>query len=318
MSAKWVLLAALVFLSGTGPALGSDRVTVTNYGLNITTLPWAVALERGFLQKQGLDIDGFIGSSGGGSSIRNMMASSIPFAEVALPAAVAALQSGINLKIVYNALYNLGDLSWIVRKDSPLKTVADLRGHKVAFSAPQSVTEMALRMILDAHHLSKDVTAISAGTVPAAMVALDQGAVDAAPVEEPVFSNPDKYRVLFRVSDEIPKIVTQVGVVTADYAKAHPDTIRRLIAARRDALVYMYAHAGDTAQVYAKVWNSDDPRINEALSRLIKRKYWSQGAIDQPAIEVMLRGMTLVGALDKPLDLQAVIDTSYLPPGLPR
>ena len=175
-----VIVLVLALTATATPARAADRITITNYGINITTLPWAVALERGLFQREGVDIDGFVGSSGGGSAIRNMMASKIPFAEVSVPAAVAALQNGIELKIVYGALYHLGELSWMVRKDSTIKSIADLRGRKVAYTSPQSVTEMVVRMVLDAHHITSDVALIPAGSIEAAHVALDQGAVDAA------------------------------------------------------------------------------------------------------------------------------------------
>ena len=307
------LVIALLLLAGApAPARAADRITITNYGTNIGTLPWAIALERGIFQKDGVDIDGFVGSSGGGSAIRNMMASKIPFAEVSVPAAVAALQTGVDLKIVYGAIAHLGDLSWMVRKDSPIKSIADLRGRKVAFSSPQSVT-MAVRMVLDKHHITKDVTLIAAGSIESGIVALDGGAVDAAPVEIAAFlADPTKYRAIFRASDELPTIMTQVGVVTADYAKAHPDVVRKLVTVHGDAVAYMNAHPDDAAKVYASVWNTDKP-ILPLLRRLIREGYWSNGTIDPAAINLMLHGMQIVGALEKPVDLNAVIDREYLP-----
>jgi NitT/TauT family transport system substrate-binding protein len=314
-------IAALILILAGVPAAAraADRITITNYGVNLATLPWAVALERGLFQKEGVDVDGFIGSSGGGSAIRNMMASKIPFAEVSVPAAIAALQSGIDLKIVYGAISHFGDMSWMMRKDSPIRSIADLRGHKVAFTSPQSVSEMAVRMVLDAHHVANDVTFIAAGSVEASLVALDQSAVDAAPVEVPAFLvQPEKYKPLFRVSDELPNVVTQVGVVTSDYAKAHPDIVRKLVAVHRDALEYMNAHPDDAAKVYDDVWNASDKPIGPVLRRLLRDKYWSPGSIDNAGINNMLRGMRLVGALDKPVDLNAVIDREYLPADLRR
>jgi len=313
LAALLVALAAAV-----GPARAADRITITNYGINLATLPWAVALDRGLFKKNGVDIDGFVGSSGGGSAIRNMMASPIPFAEVSVPAAVAALQNGIDIKIVYVALNHLGDLSWLVLKDSPVKTIADLRGRTVAFTSPQSVTEMALRMVLAAHHLTNDVTVIPAGSIEAAHVALDQGAVAAAPVEVPAFLvPPDKYRAVFRLSEELPTIVTQVGVVTSGYAKAHPDVVRRLVAVHRDAVAYMNEHPDEAAKVYATVWNTDKP-VAAVLRRLIRSNYWSTGSIDGAGLQVMLRGMQLVGALQRPVDLGPATDREFLPADLQR
>jgi hypothetical protein len=83
------------------------------------------------------------------------------------------------------------------------------------------------------------------------------------------------------------------------YAKAHPDIVRKLVAVLGDAVAYMNAHPDDAAKVYASVWNSDKP-ILPLLRRLIREGYWSNGTIDSAAIGVMLHGMQIVGALEKP------------------
>jgi NitT/TauT family transport system substrate-binding protein len=302
---------ALLFALATLPASAADKVSVTQYAVNVATLPWAVALEKGMFKEHGLDVDGILGSNGGGTTIRNILASSLPFGEAAVPAVVAAIQNGSNLKIVYSAVNNFGDLAWIVKKDAPYKTIADLRGHKVAFTEPRSATEMILRVIMQRTKL--DAQTMPTGGISAGVIALDQGAVDAAPVEEPLLlPDPAKYRVLFRVSDYVPEVTWSVGVVDADYAKAHPDTVRKLIAVRREAVAYMIAHPIDTQAIYYKAWSTDDARIMQIMPSLIRGKYWSGGDINGPALGTMLHGMQLVGALDKPLDAASVVDASYL------
>jgi len=294
-------------------AHAADRVSVTQYGIIVETLPWAIALEKGLLKKQGLDIDGFIGSTGGGTTVRNMMASGMPFAEMAVPAAIAAIQSGVDMKIVYGAVNNMGDLAWLVRKDSPIKKMSDLKGKKVGFTQPKSTTEMVLRMILQSQKLTNDVTVLPTGGIGAGVVALDQGAIDAAPVEEPLLlKDADKYRVLFRVNDFLPNLTWSVGVTTPDFLKSHPEVVHKLVQARREAVDYMYAHPAEAEQVYAKVWNSNDRTIEDILPRLIKSKYWSRNDINMAGLETMLQGMQLVGALDKPLDPKTLIDGSFL------
>jgi len=315
MIARRTLLAlTVIFACVCAPARAADRITVSQYGIIVESLPWAIALEEGFFKQQGLDIDGFVGGNGGGTTIRNMMANaSLPFAEVAVPAAIAGVDAGLDLKFIYGGVNNMGDLAWLVKKDSPLRSIADLKGKKVAFTAPRSTTEMVLRMILERQNLDKDVTIAPAGGIGAGMTLLDQGAVDAAPFEEPAFLPPDKYRVLFRVNDYLPNLVWQVGVVTADYAKAHPDVIRKIVAARKAALDFMSAHPDEAAKVYAKVWNSTDPRFNDVLVRLIKAKYWATDGFNRAGLDTMLHGMTVVGALDHPVDLNALIAPEFQP-----
>ena len=305
----FALFAALV----PAQARAADRLTVTNYGVIVETLPWAIALERGLFKKEGLDIDGFVGSNGGGTTIRNMMANGLPFAEVAVPAVVAGIDSGLDLKFVYGGVNNLGDLAWVVKKDSPLKTIRDLKGKKAAFSSPRSTTEMVLRMALGSQKLDKDVEAIATGGIGAGMTALDAGGVDAAPFEEPAFLPPDKYRVLFRITDFVPNITWQVGVTTAEFAKTHPDIVRKLVATRREAIRYMYAHPDDAAKVYAKVWNTTDTGFADVITRLIKVRYWAPDGFNVQGLQTMVQGMTLVGAIDHAVDVNAMIDADFQP-----
>ena len=114
--------AARAARQGVNPRTG-ERVQIA-----ATTVPFAVMMERGLFKKYGLDIDGFIGSNGGGTTIRNMLANGLPFSEVGTPSVFAAIHEGIELTIVYASTNNMGETSWVVRKDSPIKTIADLRG----------------------------------------------------------------------------------------------------------------------------------------------------------------------------------------------
>jgi NitT/TauT family transport system substrate-binding protein len=315
MIARRLLLALILPLAMLcAPVRAADRITVSQYGVIVESLPWAVALEEGFFKQQGLDIDGFVGGNGGGTTIRNMMANaSLPFAEVAVPAAIAGIDAGLDLKFIYGGVNNMGDLAWVVKKDSPVRTINDLRGKKVAFTAPRSTTEMVLRMILEKTKLDKDVTIAAAGGIGAGMTALDAGGVDAAPFEEPAFLPPDKYRIVFRVNDYLPNLVWQVGIVSADYAKAHPDVIRKIVAARKSALAFMSAHPDEAAKVYAKVWNGADPRFNDVLLRLLKARYWATDGFNRAGLDTMLRGMTIVGALDHPVDVNTLIAPEFQP-----
>ena len=306
-------LVAVAFFSLTVlPARAADHLNVSQYGVNLETLPWAIALQKGFFAKNGVDIDGITPSSGGGTSVRNMMASSLPVAEMSPAAMVAAIAAGVDMKVLFAAANNLGDLAWVVRKDSPIMKISDLKGKKVGFTNPQSTTEMALRVILQRQKLTGEVTILPTGGIGPGIVAVDQGAIDAAPVEEPLLlKNPENYRVIFRVTDYIPSITWSVTVSTPDYIKSHPDVLRKIMQTHRDGVDYMYAHPDEAIAIYHQVWNNNDASINDILPRLIKANYWSRSDINVSGLQTFLDGMLLVGSIDKPIDAKTLIQPGF-------
>src|SRR5262245_52925659 len=98
-SIRAAVAAACVAVAVSAPA-NAERLTVSQWAILVNTLPYAVALEKGYWKEEGLAIDGIIASHGGGTSVRNMLASDLPVAEMALPAAIAANKQGIDIRIV--------------------------------------------------------------------------------------------------------------------------------------------------------------------------------------------------------------------------
>jgi NitT/TauT family transport system substrate-binding protein len=308
-------LAALLLFTTPSRPLPAAEIVLAQYGIAATTVPFAVMLERGLFKKYGLDVDGFIGSNGGGTTIRNMLANGMPFSEVGTPAVLAAVHQGIELTIVYAATNNMGETSWVVRKDSPIKTIADLRGKNVGYIGPQSATEVASRLIMQRHGLAASVKFVPTGGQGGAETALDSGAVDAIPLSDPVLTQTaNKYRVLFRVTDELPNFTNGVGVVKTAYAKSNPDELRRLLAARKEAVDFIYAHPDEAAKVYAKVWKSDDATARQTLAKLTGIHFWSTGAPNPKSMDTLEEGYKLVA--DDPagvVDWRKITDTSFLP-----
>jgi NitT/TauT family transport system substrate-binding protein len=309
-----IALAAAAFSAGAADAANS--LTVTEYGVAATSLPWGVARDQNLFKKSGLDFDGIIGSNGGGTAVRNMMASGLPFGEIATSAAVAAAQTGLDIVFVYSANTNAGDMSWMVLPSSPVKTLADLKGRKVGFSNPHSTTEMFIRIVLHKAGLDEEVTAMPTGGIAAGLTMVTQGVIDSASTDEPAFLPDGKYRRLFYVRDEIPNITWTVGITTRQYATEHPDIIRKLILARRQAVDFMAAHTDEAAQTYAKDWRIAPDVAKTILQRLLAANYFSRGDFNVPALQTALEGLQMMGSISKPVDLDKLIDRQFLPEDL--
>jgi NitT/TauT family transport system substrate-binding protein len=297
-------------------AAHAEQISVTHWGVQLYGLPFAVAMEKGFFKQAGVDVDGILTSKGGGTTVRNVLASGLPYGEVALSAAVAAANEGIDVKIVNAGVVSVGDLLWVTLPDSPVKSIKDLAGRKMGYSSPKSVTDIVSRLCLEAQHVPLDkVQRVAVGGIGSQLTALKDGGIAAAFMSEPVWTKVKKdYRAVFYVHEVLPtaNITQTVGIVTAEFAKAHPDKVRALVEGRRKGVEFIYAHPKEAADILAKAYNSDPKIMEEAVANMVKIRYWSAGEFDIDGMKRMVDGMVQVGALDKPFDVTKLIDSSYL------
>lgn len=292
------------------PAL-AEQITVTHWGVLMYGAPYAVAIEKGYYKEAGLDIDGVLTSKGGGTTMRNVMASSLPYGEVALSAVLAAMKQGIDLKIIHTGVRTAGEILWVTTPDSGVSSVKDLAGKKVAFTSPKSVTDMLLTMVTDKHGIK--VETVAAGGIGGGLTMVEQKAVVAAPVMDPIWSKVSgKFKPVFLVKDELPPMVQTVGVTTTEYAKANKDKLRKLVQARKKAVAFVYANPEETAKIVAKQYGADEKVILGAVKNLIALKYWSAGDFEYEGMDHMVKGLQIVGEIDSKVDWSKIVDASYL------
>jgi NitT/TauT family transport system substrate-binding protein len=314
---KKAALGLMMPLAFAGAQASATNLTVTHWGSGMYGVPFAVAAEKGFFKEAGIDVTGFITSKGGGTTVRNAMASDIPYGEVALSAAIAAIKQGVPLTIVHGGVISLADNFWVATKDSPLNSVTDLKGKTLGYSSPKSVTDMVSTIVFNQRGMMKDVERKSVGGMSSALTALREGGVDAIYMIEPIYSaEKASLKIVFRSADEIPKMTQTVGVVRTDYLKAHPDTIKAIIEGRRKGVEYIGKHPDEAAQILAKYYKMDPAVAKSAIHTVVSApgSYWSTGKLDYDGMNAMLKGLVLVKAVqDGPFDWSAIVDESALP-----
>ncbi len=307
-----VCAAALAAAAIAAAPAQAERLTVSQYGILVPTLPYAVALEKGFFREEGLAIESIIQSHGGGTSVRNMLASELPVAEMALPAAIAAFKQGIDVRIIGDDAHTIGELVWVAKKGSPVRTVADLKGKKAAFTSPRSVTEIIIKTVLKRRGLLDDTQTIAAGGIGAALTALNNGAVDAATLVDPVLTKRGgEYQIVFHAREELPDLSWAVFVTTAKYLSENEDKVRKIVRARAKAVDFIYANREETARIYAKVWNLSDADAQAILPKFYEMKHWKRGEFNMKGFATMLEGMELVGELEKGFDIKRLLDDRF-------
>jgi NitT/TauT family transport system substrate-binding protein len=304
-------VAALGMLCVAQPQARAEQITVTHWGVLMYGAPYAVAIEKGFYEEEGLEIDGVLTSKGGGTTMRNVMAADLPYGEVALAAVIAAVNQGIDLKIVHSGVRTAGEILWVTTPKSGIKSVADLDGQKVAFTSPKSVTDMLLTMVSDKHGIEPE--AISAGGIGSGLTMLEQEGVVAAPVMDPIWSTVrSKFDPVFMVEKELPPMVQTVGVTTAEFAESDPDTLRALITARRKGVEFVYANPKESAEIVARQYEMDEETALTAINNLAELEYWSTGEFEYEGMDNMVRGLEIIGEVDGPVEWSDLVDESFM------
>jgi NitT/TauT family transport system substrate-binding protein len=312
------LVAAIV--AWETPAARAETITVTHWGGQFYGVPYAVAMEKGFFKKNGVDVTGILTAAGGGTAVRNTLAGGVPFGEVSLAAAVQAINSGQKLIIIGAGAQTVADQMWVVKKDSVLTGIKDLVGKQIAYTAPGSVSNMVILMALKANGMTQQqVKLVPAGDLGANLSAVSSGAVDAGFSDQLVYAqNKELVKPLFMVRDTMdPRMMQTVMITTAEYAKAHPDIIKGLIAARRDGLAYTLEHPDESADITARAYNNPNVDLFRThIHELIKENYWSDGRLDYAAMNHMVEGLQITGQIKGDVDWSKYVDISYLPPDL--
>ncbi|WP_244817412.1 ABC transporter substrate-binding protein [Caballeronia sp. Lep1P3] len=311
---------SLIAAFACGTVARAAPLTVTHWGDGMYGVPFAVAQEKGFFKEAGVNVTGFITSEGGGTTVRNAMASEIPYGEVALPAAISAVKQGVDLTIVHGGVQSLADLVWVELKNGTITNIQQMKGKTIGYSSPKSTTDTIVTIALDRAGLAGQVQRKPVGSSSGMLTSLQQGAVDVAYMNEPAYSTKkDQLRIAFRSLDIVPNETQTVGIVRTDYLKAHREVIRGIINARRKAVQYIAAHREESAQILAKQYKLDPAVTASAINNVLDAdpKYWSEGSFDRKGMDEVLKGLILVKAIpDGPFEWSKIIDESLLPADL--
>jgi len=322
---KLALIAAACALAGTmaAGAARADDIVVSNYGVSANGMPFAVAMAKGFFKEEGADVTGILSSAGGGTTLRNMLAGSAPYAEVNPNAVIAAIQQGADIKIISDNVLTVNEFVWAVKSDSPIKSIADLKGRKVGYTNPRSTSQALATLVLQSAGLkTEDVELVKTGGFGEGVAALETGLVDAAPVPEPLWSKyKDQYRPIARATEILPPIANVVGVASMSQADSKGDFIRGVIRARIKAVQFMKDHPDEAGDIVAKAYNLEPEVARASVKALIASKtdgldYWGAGQIHLGGLEKAIEVQKMVGAISGDIDAKSLVDTRFLPDDL--
>jgi len=314
---------------------GSERVDATSgqsqirVGTNraLGTIAPYVARDRGFFEQQAVKAN-LIDFNDVTTLMESVASGQLDVALVGVSPAAIWEQRGVGLKVVASA--NGGGQVLLTRTDTGIRTLADLRGKKIATPKPGTVTDTIFRahIIRDVAHLDPETDVQIIPNMAAAdmsTVLFSSKEVDAAISWEPFASQAEAHYkdhvVLFDVANEWRrqnpgrKQLYPVNVVIASQAfiDKHPDELRRFVAAYAEAVRYINLQPDVANDIISRETQLDKAVVVAARQRI---DYSSKVDVDA-SIETLewSRSLGYLKRLPTPSEL---FDLQFLPPEVQR
>lgn len=236
----FILYAILIALSVASGATKEINIGTTS-GANWMALPFKIAVEKGFSEKEGLRAR-LIVFQGTNLMLTALMANEIDYVTI-LPSIAGAAVRGLPVKIVASVTKSSG---YAIVSKPEIKNLKALKGRRIAINSFGSTADYAVYTALSRAGLdpNSDVTlyAIS-GSPEARFAALMGGVVDAAVVSSPFEYKAEQkgFRTLMSVQEmaEFVRIpITGISVAQRKIEK-EPDEIVRFLRAVRGAILFL-------------------------------------------------------------------------------
>jgi NitT/TauT family transport system substrate-binding protein len=251
----------------SGGAAAAERVRVGLSTKDFGYLPLFVGIHARYFADEGLDVQWIQVRS-------NVVTAALMTGDLDVAAsagsAMRTAARGAPLKAIYFPYYKC---TFVLMGAPGIKTVQDLKGKVIGNNAPGSTTELAAKMVLEHYGLNpqKDVKFFLAGGAETTIVAMEQGIIQARPL------NPDAAFVLKKKGFNILAVLADLGpwpwggyATTATKLSQERDKIKRWTRAMVKSLLHMLNKREDTIQIAVREFGYPRDVLEEALSVSVK------------------------------------------------
>lgn len=309
---SWVRASLALAAATLLPAAAAAQEKLTDIKIDWATYnPVSVVLKnQGLLEKEfekdGIKIQ-WVQSLGSNKALEFLNASSLDFGSTAGAAALVGKINGNPIKSIY--VYSRPEWATLVtRPDTGIKTVADLKGKRVAATRGTDPHIFLIRALQEAGLSEKDITLVllQHGDGKAALV---RGDVDAWAGLDPLTASAEieNGAILFHRNKE----ANSWGVlnVREAFAKDHPDAVKRVLAAYEQAREWSIAHPDELKAQLVAVTKLPDAVIERQLKERTDLSYSKIG--QQQKDTILAAGLALQKAevIKADVNVQAVVDS---------
>lgn len=276
-------LLALAFCASAASAADDIRVAVGSGG-NLESFVVEIGARGGIFEKHGIKPNVFY-TAGGGETLQALLSNSAPIGvSIGSTGAFGAFAKGAPIKLI--GASSVGSPNyWYVPALSPIKTLKDIAGRKLAYSTAGSGTYAVAQLVRNS---GVDATLVATGNTPGTFTQVMTGQVDVG------FAYPEfkqdalaagDIRILFRDND-FDHIRNQSIRIIAMHASQPPEFGQRFMKAYVETVEWIFSDDKAVA-IYA-----DLLKVDLALAKKLRDEFWNRQILSVDKV----RGVDLIMA----------------------
>ncbi len=235
---------------------------------------------------------------------------------IVAPLALALKAQGVPIKIVY--LGHRYGSAVVVRKDGPIKTPGDMRGHTFAIPSRFSDERLLLFRAMKVWGIAPKEVKMVEMAPPDVSSALAAHAIDGFAMGEPFPSQAEIGgfgRVLFQAREYWPDYMSCILVVRQDLIDTRPEVVQTLVDGIARSGLWLDTskpHRIDASDFVGRFYYNQKPALLRwALTKPIDRVTYSPLGPRKADFDLVRDLMMETGVLNKKLDFNEYVDTRF-------
>ena len=310
-------LGALLLLLGPmlSSATAAETLRVGNVGaVAFSFVPTNVGKDVGIFAKNGLDIQ--ITGFAGDAKLQQAMAANAVDVGLGSGPGMAFIVKGSPVKAIAEIAGPPLIFALVVRNDNSVKTIDDLKGHKVGISTVGSATSWLMNEVSQQHGWGySGFDEVPIGDNAARLAALKAGSIDGCVVDVGSalnFAQRGDGRILMRFGDVAKNFIMHVIFATDKDIVEKPADLRAFVKGWFESIAYMRTHKEKTVEIAQGVMHTD-ARTTGAIYDELMPMFTDNGRFDPKSLAVLQRSFVQMKILPSEPDMSKLYTQAFLP-----
>jgi ABC-type nitrate/sulfonate/bicarbonate transport system substrate-binding protein len=307
---------AAIALTSISVAQAADKLAVGKASpTSSPMLPVDVGVKTGIFAKHGLDVT--IQNFGGGGKMHQAAAAGAIDLGVGAGPEMALIAKGSPEIAIANVVGPATFLGVAVPADSKAKTLADLKGTKIAVSSNGSFTFwLAQQLAKKQGWGEKDITIVANGSEPATVVAafrthnVDADIIPTSLTFE--MEEKNEGRLLAPVSSYMGNTSAGTIFATTKIVQSNPDAVKRFLAGWFETVDFMRKNKAETVKIGMGMTGFSEA-VQAKEYDLTIGMYSHDGKFDAETLKNLQESFTDLKLVDSPPDMSKLYTEAYLP-----